>query len=71
MNATTSRKGLQPATGACRWLSEPNRLHQGGVLDINGTTYTVSYDNPCHSAAAQPQRRQRHHHRRHSHRHRH
>jgi hypothetical protein len=41
MNATTSRKGLQPATGSCHWLSQPNRLHQGGVLQINGTAYTV------------------------------
>src|SRR5262249_58358128 len=36
-----SRKPLSPATGACRWISKPNRLHQGGVLEINGTAYTV------------------------------
>src|SRR5262249_56001006 len=36
-----TRKALQPVRGSCQWLSEPNRLHQGGVLEINGTAYTV------------------------------
>src|SRR5262249_27499653 len=39
--STRTRKALQPVRGTCSWLSKPNCLHQGGVLQINGTAYTV------------------------------
>ena len=38
---TRSRKPVKPVSGTCSWLSKPNRHHQGGVLEINGTAYTV------------------------------
>jgi hypothetical protein len=34
-------KATRPACGTCRWISKPNRRHEGGVLRINGTAYEV------------------------------
>jgi hypothetical protein len=40
-NPNKTRKATRPAAGTCRWLTEPNAQHEGGVLAINGTVYEV------------------------------
>jgi hypothetical protein len=40
-NPIKTRKATRPVSGCCRWLTKPNHLHEGGVLEINGTAYEV------------------------------
>ena len=40
-NPIKTRKATRPAAGLCRWINKPNAHHEGGVLEINGTSYEV------------------------------